>query len=217
MPARLLGTGGARVCCPACWLTFVIGPNGDLMAVIGRSKSAPARTGLVDHAPPAANTPPAPPVAADAADQPLDAIAAMFESARPRVDAPAADVAAPVDAAPAHDLDEALAMWDMLAAGMSADSATDLEEIAAPAASAAPTRSLAALLELDHPGGTLAHAAAQGRLFAAHGAALVGAFEALRRERPDADVAGEFRTALAGLTGIDLTAPSTNAAPRLTT
>lgn len=40
LPSHLLGPSGARICCPACWLTFVLGPDGALTAVLGRSEPA---------------------------------------------------------------------------------------------------------------------------------------------------------------------------------
>ena len=39
LPSHLLGASGARIRCPACGLTFVLGPNGELTAVLGRADS----------------------------------------------------------------------------------------------------------------------------------------------------------------------------------
>src|SRR3989442_14947065 len=36
LPPRLLGPAGARVCCPACGLAFVLGPGGGLAAEPGQ-------------------------------------------------------------------------------------------------------------------------------------------------------------------------------------
>ena len=52
LPSHLLGPTGARICCPACWLTFVLGPDGALIAVLGRSEPAdPAEVLAGDAAP----------------------------------------------------------------------------------------------------------------------------------------------------------------------
>ena len=52
LPSHLLGPSGARICCPACWLTFVLGPDGALTAVVGRSEPADPADGLTgDDAP----------------------------------------------------------------------------------------------------------------------------------------------------------------------
>ena len=54
----MLGTSGARICCPACGLTFVLGPNGELTAVLGRHEppESPNPEGvLAAHAPHAAH------------------------------------------------------------------------------------------------------------------------------------------------------------------
>ena len=39
LPSHLLGASGARIRCPACGLTFVLGPEGELKAVLGRAES----------------------------------------------------------------------------------------------------------------------------------------------------------------------------------
>ena len=46
LPSHLLGPSGARICCPACWLTFVLGPDGALTAVLGRSEPGESADGL---------------------------------------------------------------------------------------------------------------------------------------------------------------------------
>ena len=60
LPSQLLGPSGARICCPACGLTFVLLPDGELTAVLGRPESAnstgrpggPATAAAADIAPP---------------------------------------------------------------------------------------------------------------------------------------------------------------------
>jgi len=148
LPPHLIGPAGARVCCPACSLTFVLGPAGDVTAVIGHAAERDPRS-------------------------PSDAPAPR----QPRVngDAPADDAAFAPQSPPSIARD--------------------------------------VLIELDDPPGTLAAAAAAGRLFTDHGPALLAAYEALARELPDADVGAAFRIALVERTGVDLPAPSPAAPP----
>ena len=147
LPPRLLGPSGARVCCPTCWLTFLLGPAGELAAVLGHGDTG--ELPVTEHA----NGAPAamPELLADTS---VDAGASVAESNAAGCD-PAVDV----------------------------------------------------LRALDDPAGTLAAAAAGGRLFAEHGAALATAFEALQRELPDLDVPSAFRAALLQVAGVDLPVP----------
>jgi len=146
LPHQLLGPAGARVCCPACWLTFVLGPAGDVTAVIGHASAAPA-----------------PSITAAVADStPHGEPAATPPAGGSNGDGPDADVRAEMEA-----------------------------------------RAGASLRELDDPPGSLAAAAAAGRLFAEHGPALLDAFEALAHEHP-AEAAALFRAALFDRTGLDL-------------
>lgn len=146
---QLFGPSGSRICCPACWLTFVLGPAGELAAVLGRPEQTLAHE-------------------------------AAGPDAQPHTNGPAGEDCGPPESA---------------------------GETPEPASfeSRADSAALAALHALDDPPGSLAAAAAEGRLFAEHGAALVTAFEALQHELPGADVALEFREALYELTGADLT------------
>jgi len=217
MPARLLGPAGARVCCPSCWLSFVLGPDGELVSVIGRAGDQ------ADGAASDTMPQPAPPEPAtngvavtgephDADDEdwpeideadygPLHGI--DFLEAAPDTEPDAQFVAALGASvlAPAADATAAaLAAPDAAPGARALDGGDAVAEY--PEALHSP--SLAALLDLDAPPGTLAIAAADGRLFAAHGPALLAVFESLARERPGTDVAREFRAALRELTGLEL-------------
>ena len=134
LPPHLLGPAGARICCPACRLTFVLGVEGGLAAVLGGPE------------------------------------AAAFEAS----------------------------------AGANGAARSQGGGAAFAPGPASETPSLTALRALDEPGGTLAAAAAAGRLFADHGASLLDAFDVLVRERPGEDVATEFRAALGAVAGAEL-------------
>ena len=132
LPPHLFGPAGARVCCPACWLTFVLGPEAEVTDVLGRAETEPAAPHVETNGTTAASTVP-------------------------------------------------------------------------PVSHASGQRSALEIVRaLDTPPGTLAAAASAGRLFAEHGSALLDAFEAFARERPVEDVAGEFRDALASVSGVEL-------------
>ncbi len=157
LPPHLLGPAGARVCCPACGVAFVLGPDGGLVAQRGaRESDADAGSNGA------------------AATQPVTVVPAATI---------AVEVSAPSGVTIAREV-----------------SATPSE-----------SPSLAALGALDDPPGTLAAAAAAGRLFADHGPALLDAFEALRRATPNEDVATEFRRALREIAGVDLGAVGVDA------
>jgi predicted Zn finger-like uncharacterized protein len=146
VPPRLLGPSGARVCCPACWLTFLLGPDGELAAVLGHG---------------------------EAAELP----------------------------APEHSNGEATEL-----AGFPGEAPSDAEAASDPPPAGGDDPALEVVRALDEPAGALAAAAAAGRLFAEHGAALATAFEALQRELPGTDVAAAFRAALLDVAGVELTA-----------
>jgi len=234
MPARLLGPAGARVCCPSCWLSFVIGPGGELVSVIGRAgdQADGATADVAPAAPP--DEAPTNGVAAHPAVAAADDAAALddedwpdideadygplhgidFLEAAPDADAPDAEFAAALGATvltpAAPDRGAAAAAPGTAATALATPDAApgaaalDAGAMAAEYPDPPHSASLAALLDLDVPPGTLALAAADGRLFATHGPALLAAYEALARDRPGADVAVEFRAALLELTGLDL-------------
>ena len=142
LPPHLLGPSGARICCPSCWLTFVLGPGGELAAVLGRAEPAEA----------------------------------------------------PADG---HANGAGVAVKGHEVESFDGSSGSHVLPEDHPA--------LIVMRALDEPPGSLARVAAEGRLFAEHGAALLRAFEALEAEMPGADIATAFREALYEMTGVDLT------------
>lgn len=66
LPPHLIGPAGARVCCPACRLTFVLAIDGRLVAVLARAQAATLDPALGENGagPQSETAPPAP--AADA-------------------------------------------------------------------------------------------------------------------------------------------------------